>query len=175
MKWVENSAFSRSVWRALCWLNALLNWVELGVYLCVCVHTWGHGCVDWVFVRMCVCVSWQCLKVVLTVHTQTAPEESASLVDPLCILCVCVSVCVCWGLGSGRVGVFAQGVDHATLCKCVRAWMNFSHLTANSSAVFCWSIVAVCVCLTKTSVKRLWRVCVRACVLESLPDRHKGI
>lgn len=90
MKWGENSAFSRSVRWALCWLNALLNWVELGVYLCVCVHTWGHGCVDWVFVRMCVCVSWRCLKVVLTVHTQTAPEESASLVDPLCIFCVCV-------------------------------------------------------------------------------------
>lgn len=56
--------FNKSVWWALCWLNAVLN--LLGVYLCVCVDAWGHGR------GVCVCVLLEvavCLKVMLTVHT----------------------------------------------------------------------------------------------------------
>lgn len=50
-KWREKQGFfffNKSMWWALCWLNAVLN--LLGVYLCVCVDAWGHGR------GVCVCV-----------------------------------------------------------------------------------------------------------------------
>lgn len=74
------------------------------------------------------------LKVMLTVHTQTAPEESASLVDPLCMfesMCVCVCPCACvcawfwliWSVYSGsRLCHFMQ----EGVCVCgyfgVKTW-----------------------------------------------------
>lgn len=61
------------------------------VFMCVCTYmrSWVCRMSDCVCVFVRVLEGWWCLKVMLTVHTQTAPEESASLVDPLCMGCVC--------------------------------------------------------------------------------------
>lgn len=52
---------------------------------CVFVWTYIYEVMGVSVVCAC-CRRWRCLKVMLTVHTQTAPEESANLVDPLCML-----------------------------------------------------------------------------------------
>lgn len=100
--------FSRSVRWVLCCLNAPLSLGSVGC-VSVCAYTpevMGVSC-------ECVCVGkgWQCLKVMLTVHTQTAPEESTSFVDPLCMFCVCL----CCSLVLAKL--FAQEMDCANLCK----------------------------------------------------------
>lgn len=85
---------------------------KLGWVGCVCA-AYAHEVMGVSSDTLCVCVceswrGWRYPKVMLTVHTQTAPEDSASLVDPLCMFCtwVCAgtwfwpSWSVCSGSGS---------------------------------------------------------------------------
>ena len=77
--------------------------LKLAVYFYVCAYMHEVMGVSLVCICVSVCLrGWRCVKVMLTVHTQTAPEENASLVDPLCMLCVRAL-----GLGSCQGGVFA--------------------------------------------------------------------
>lgn len=83
------TALALSVRWRWCHPNTAVTFVELGVYLWMCLTTWGYGCV-WC-VSVCVRVlrrGWLCLKVVLTVYTKRSPKESASLVDPVQMCCV---------------------------------------------------------------------------------------
>lgn len=59
--------------------DAMVSLVELGVYLWyICAYIHEVKGVS----NECLCVCWKgwlCLKVMLTVHTKTAPEESTSV------------------------------------------------------------------------------------------------
>lgn len=132
--------FNKSMWWALCWLNAVLN--LLGVYLCVYVDAWGHGRGVCVFCWKWQCVSRSCWQ---SIHRQRQRKAPALLTHFAWCVCVrvhtatwfwpgclhrewivplCARVCVCvfmllWGICSTivLVGVSRRGINVIKYCS----------------------------------------------------------
>lgn len=74
----------------------------------------------------------------LTVHTKTAPEESASLDDTLCGGADMIATLLRFSQGVDCVAFFCMFFlsvtsVHLFVCVCMQAHLHFSHLKANFS------------------------------------------
>lgn len=128
-----------SAWWRWCHPNTAVTFVELGVYLWMCLTTWGYGCV-W-------CVRAYAAEGVAVsqgrvdgLHKEIAKGER-QLTQFRCVVCTrdlfCPQGPVCSGCES----------CHFVASMCVG--MNFSHLETNSSVL---SQITFTVCHTKTNV-----------------------
>lgn len=109
------TALALSAWRRWCHPNTVVTFVELGVYLWMCLATWGYGCV-------CVCACAAEGVAVSQDHVDSLHKEIAKGQRQSCwpssdVLCVPETCSVYKGL-------FAQGANRATLLAlCALAWI----------------------------------------------------